>query len=235
MFVHHHQSGHHALAPQVYDFRVGWDVGARRRANGLNHPAPDDDRLIRLGGCAGSVNHASMCERDCGSINRDELSHFRRELDRFCLCAAELAEQDYEADTRGDCLSQVSLGQTQARRFTTRSSQVQAAMVVGYLQHPGSFQAIGPTLAPRSLRDILNEEAFISLPRRADSYYQASLRGEIFMHRFLLLRSHPSEAEPYCHLKKELADRFGTDREGYTDAKTSFIEAIVDRAAKRER
>jgi GrpB-like predicted nucleotidyltransferase (UPF0157 family) len=46
------------------------------------------------------------------------------------------------------------------------------------------------------------------------------------------LRSQPGDAEEYYQLKRELADRFGTDREGYTDAKTPFIESIVVRASR---
>jgi GrpB-like predicted nucleotidyltransferase (UPF0157 family) len=60
-----------------------------------------------------------------------------------------------------------------------------------------------------------------------------------FWRRHLLfrdfLRAHKAVARQYYHLKKELAARFGTDREAYTEAKTSFIEAIVERAAKRWR
>jgi GrpB-like predicted nucleotidyltransferase (UPF0157 family) len=44
------------------------------------------------------------------------------------------------------------------------------------------------------------------------------------------LRSHPEDAEEYSQLKRKLAARFGSDREGYTDAKTFFIESIVARA-----
>ena len=55
-----------------------------------------------------------------------------------------------------------------------------------------------------------------------------------FWERHLLfrdwLRLHPKDAEDYFRLKKELAGRFCRDREGYTDAKTSFIEAIVAKA-----
>lgn len=55
-----------------------------------------------------------------------------------------------------------------------------------------------------------------------------------FWRRHLLfrdfLRTHPLEAQQYFRLKKELAERFGTDREAYTEAKTSFIEAICERA-----
>ena len=44
------------------------------------------------------------------------------------------------------------------------------------------------------------------------------------------LRTHPEDAQEYYRLKKELAARFGRDREGFTDAKTPFIESVVARA-----
>jgi GrpB-like predicted nucleotidyltransferase (UPF0157 family) len=55
-----------------------------------------------------------------------------------------------------------------------------------------------------------------------------------FWRRHLLfrdfLRAHPSAAEQYYRLKKELALKLGAAREAYTDAKTSFIEDILKRA-----
>jgi len=55
-----------------------------------------------------------------------------------------------------------------------------------------------------------------------------------FWRRHLLfrnfLRAHPATAEQYYRLKKELALKFRTNREAYTDAKTSFIEDVVKRA-----
>jgi len=46
-----------------------------------------------------------------------------------------------------------------------------------------------------------------------------------------LLRARPGLAEQYAALKRELAARYGTDREGYTEAKTPFIEdALVGQA-----
>ncbi len=55
-----------------------------------------------------------------------------------------------------------------------------------------------------------------------------------FWERHLLfrdfLRTHSDEAERYYELKKELAARFRSDREGYTDAKTAFIESVVAKA-----
>lgn len=44
------------------------------------------------------------------------------------------------------------------------------------------------------------------------------------------LRTHPETAQRYYELKKELASKYGSDREGYTNAKTSFIDSIVAKA-----
>jgi len=37
------------------------------------------------------------------------------------------------------------------------------------------------------------------------------------------LRQHPDAAVEYASLKKALAERYGEDRLGYTDAKTEFV------------
>ena len=44
------------------------------------------------------------------------------------------------------------------------------------------------------------------------------------------LREHPEAAREYARLKRDLAARFYHDREAYTDAKTDFISAVVDKA-----
>jgi GrpB-like predicted nucleotidyltransferase (UPF0157 family) len=44
------------------------------------------------------------------------------------------------------------------------------------------------------------------------------------------LRTHPAAVKEYGALKKELADRFGEDREGYTQAKGDFINRVVGTA-----
>jgi len=41
------------------------------------------------------------------------------------------------------------------------------------------------------------------------------------------LRSHPNVAEKYYGLKKELSEKYGSDRIGYTEAKTAFIEKVI--------
>jgi GrpB-like predicted nucleotidyltransferase (UPF0157 family) len=45
------------------------------------------------------------------------------------------------------------------------------------------------------------------------------------------LRDHPEIAREYAALKTELADQYGDDRLGYTNAKTEFITAVL-RAAR---
>ncbi|AKR58065.1 hypothetical protein XM25_20185 [Devosia sp. H5989] len=44
------------------------------------------------------------------------------------------------------------------------------------------------------------------------------------------LRAHPGDSAAYEALKRELAERYRTDREAYTEGKSAFIDAIVARA-----
>ena len=46
------------------------------------------------------------------------------------------------------------------------------------------------------------------------------------------LREHPDEAERYHQLKRELAQRYRSDREAYTRAKDSYVLAVVEKARK---
>jgi GrpB-like predicted nucleotidyltransferase (UPF0157 family) len=43
------------------------------------------------------------------------------------------------------------------------------------------------------------------------------------------LRSHPETAKEYNELKKRLANDYGENRVGYTDAKTGFIEGVLEK------
>lgn len=49
------------------------------------------------------------------------------------------------------------------------------------------------------------------------------------------LRAHPETAAEYAELKRDLARKYGQDREGYTDAKTAFIESVKARAGGARR
>jgi GrpB-like predicted nucleotidyltransferase (UPF0157 family) len=48
------------------------------------------------------------------------------------------------------------------------------------------------------------------------------------------LRTHLEDARQYEVLKRALAKQFGSDGEGYTDAKTEFIEAVLAKATLGE-
>lgn len=72
-------------------------------------------------------------------------------------------------------------------------------------------------------------------PPREQHYHLHMVELESgFWKRHLLfrdyLRTHPEAAQEYFELKKRLASKYGSDREGYTEAKTSFIESIVAKA-----
>ena len=58
--------------------------------------------------------------------------------------------------------------------------------------------------------------------------------GSEFWERHILfrdyLRAHPETAREYDVLKRGLAMEYGSDRLGYTEAKTSFIDSVVSRA-----
>ena len=48
------------------------------------------------------------------------------------------------------------------------------------------------------------------------------------------LRSYPEMAAAYADLKRNLAARFQTDREGYTEAKTEFVQSVLRMAREAE-
>jgi len=47
------------------------------------------------------------------------------------------------------------------------------------------------------------------------------------------LRTRPKVAQKYYELKKRLAIKYGSDREGYTNAKTSFIESVIAKTSHK--
>jgi GrpB-like predicted nucleotidyltransferase (UPF0157 family) len=44
------------------------------------------------------------------------------------------------------------------------------------------------------------------------------------------LRMHPEEVQRYAALKRELAERFRSDREAYTDGKRNYIQGVMEKA-----
>lgn len=73
-------------------------------------------------------------------------------------------------------------------------------------------------------------------PREQHYHLHMVEKGGEFWRRHLAfrdyLRSHPETSRQYCELKKKLASECGSDREGYTEAKTQFIESVVARALR---
>ena len=46
------------------------------------------------------------------------------------------------------------------------------------------------------------------------------------------LRSHPEDRDRYAALKRLLAEEYGNDRRGYTEAKTAFVSEIELKASR---
>jgi len=74
-------------------------------------------------------------------------------------------------------------------------------------------------------------------PREQHYHLHMVEKGGEFWRRHLAfrdyLRNHPEACRQYCELKRKLASKYGSDREGYTEAKTSFIESIVAKTLNR--
>lgn len=68
-----------------------------------------------------------------------------------------------------------------------------------------------------------------------DTYHlhMVELQSDFFLRHLAFrdyLRAHPEAVAEYAALKIRLASEFGSDREGYTDAKTDFIHSIERKA-----
>jgi GrpB-like predicted nucleotidyltransferase (UPF0157 family) len=68
---------------------------------------------------------------------------------------------------------------------------------------------------------------------RTHHVHMVEQEGDVWKNALLFrdfLRANPEEANQYHQLKRQLAARFGADREAYTEAKTEFIESVLARA-----
>lgn len=88
-------------------------------------------------------------------------------------------------------------------------------------------------------RGVRGREAFDNPQGLAQHHLYVVVSGNSEHRRHLLfrdyLRSHPEEAARYSTLKRSLADAFREDRDGYTDAKSAFVEEILRRASAAKR
>ena len=85
---------------------------------------------------------------------------------------------------------------------------------------------------------IRGREAFTPPPGKpAHHLYVCALGSdELRRHRSFrdYLRSHPDDARAYEALKKAAASRFAEDRAAYSESKTRFVEAVLQRASSSE-
>jgi|Deesub1362A_J573_1020465.scaffolds.fasta_scaffold00079_108 GrpB-like predicted nucleotidyltransferase (UPF0157 family) len=104
------------------------------------------------------------------------------------------------------------------------------------------LQSIGYEYVPEYEVSIPERRFFrknpVKVPPKAHIHLHIVERTSDFWERHILfrdfLRTHPEIAQQYCQLKKELAAKFGSDRDAYTAAKTSFIESVVEMARAKK-
>ncbi len=96
------------------------------------------------------------------------------------------------------------------------------------------LQAIGYGYVPEHEVSMPQRRYFQKGPPDAHRHLHMVELASEFWQRHLLfrdfLRDHPQVAQEYDRLKRELAARYGSDRAGYTEAKTSFIRSVEARA-----
>jgi len=84
---------------------------------------------------------------------------------------------------------------------------------------------------------IAGRHAFKRPPDMPEHHLYVCSADNLELSRHLAFRDHlrasPADAEAYGKLKFELAARFGADREGYSQAKSDFVEAMLRKAAGR--
>jgi len=91
---------------------------------------------------------------------------------------------------------------------------------IGYA-HQGDLGVPGREAFRAPAADVWHH-LYVCLPNRPAYFEHLFFRDH--------LRSHPEDAHAYELLKRSLASRYGNDRDGYTRAKTGFIEEILQRA-----
>lgn len=76
-------------------------------------------------------------------------------------------------------------------------------------------------------KDVAGERAFhLHIVETTSGFWERHLLFRDY------LRAHPEAAAAYERLKRRLAAEYGSDRVGYTDAKTEFIRSVEETARK---
>lgn len=108
---------------------------------------------------------------------------------------------------------------------------VQLLAVLGY-RHQGDIGVPGREAFAREGGDAPRDGGGRRWPAH-HLYVCASDSKELRQHLVFRdwLRSNPAAVTEYAMLKRHLADVYGDDRDGYSDAKTDFIEAALKEAS----
>ncbi|HEY9132662.1 MAG TPA: GrpB family protein [Dyella sp.] len=81
---------------------------------------------------------------------------------------------------------------------------------------------------------IVDREAFESPPGLPSHHLYACIEGCFALENHLAvrdyLRNHPSAVASYGALKRQLAERFATDPQAYSEGKSDFLLSILDQA-----
>jgi len=90
---------------------------------------------------------------------------------------------------------------------------------LGY-EHRGNLGVSGRE-AFRAKSDTIHHHLYVCPPGSREYERHIAFRN--------YLRAHARDAIAYALLKRELASRFGSDREGYNQAKSEFVQRILQR------
>jgi GrpB-like predicted nucleotidyltransferase (UPF0157 family) len=93
---------------------------------------------------------------------------------------------------------------------------------LGY-EHRGDLGVLGRE-AFRAKPDDFSHHLYVCPPDSPEYRRHIAFRNH--------LRAHADDANAYASLKRKLAIQFGTDREGYNQAKSKFVETILQRTLK---
>ncbi|MEX2720477.1 MAG: GrpB family protein [Candidatus Wukongarchaeota archaeon] len=101
------------------------------------------------------------------------------------------------------------------------------------------LKSVGYEYVPEFEDSLPERRFFWKSPPESRKYHIHMVElTSVFWQRHLLfrdyLRTRPKVAQEYYHLKKELAAKHGSDRDAYTDAKTSFIKSVEAKARSSE-
>jgi GrpB-like predicted nucleotidyltransferase (UPF0157 family) len=99
----------------------------------------------------------------------------------------------------------------------------------------GPLQSIGYEYVPEYEGELPERRYFRKGPPESRTHHLHVVEPTSdFWERHLLfrdfLRQHPEKADEYYRLKRELADHYGQNRVGYTEAKTPFIRSVEEMA-----